>query len=166
METLEYVSPPKKSNIWPATHNGGQRPARSSAFNWFSFVIEECAFTHSVAMELLIEQLPWALEEHWWTRLNFCSSQATLEWVPVQKEELFNTVKRVSLIVSGYRLNIDSDTVRRPPNPSLLGRVRLCIAGCSCATSPNEYFLLSNWDFCWCVSSQFGFLLRSLVSPH
>lgn len=58
-------------------------------------------------MELLIEQLPWALEEHWWTRLNFCSSQATLEWVPVPKEELFNTVKRVLLIVSGYRLNID-----------------------------------------------------------
>lgn len=70
-------------------------------------------------MEVLIEQLPWALEEDWWTRLNFCSSQATLERVPVQKEELLNTVKRVLLILSGYRLNIDSDTVSGPPNPSL-----------------------------------------------
>lgn len=85
-------------------------------------------------MELLIEQLPWALEEHWWTRLNFSSSQATLEWVPVQKEELFNTVKRVLLIVSGYK--ILTDTVSRPPNSFLLAKVRLCIAGCSRTTSP------------------------------
>lgn len=92
----------QRNNIWPATRNGGQLRARSGTFNWFSFVTEECAFIpHSVAMELLIEQLPWALEELWWTRLKFCSSQATLEW-----EELLNTVKRVLPVVPGCRLNI------------------------------------------------------------